>query len=404
MVLLNQWKIGRSIFIFTAIGSYLLILNLAYREIRRGYSPARYFLVANLLLILGAVLFAIPRISGNVQNPITQYGVQLGVILEVSLFSIGLADRINVARKALAAERLQKAELERTQEAERKNIIAEKNKELEQKVTERTQEVVAQKEKIELINKNMTASIRYAERIQKALIGSSSGLQSLLPDSFILFQPKDIVSGDFYWFAEVAGKKVVIAADCTGHGVPGAFMTMMGNAFLNDIIGENHITDPSKILHELDKRVQSALQTHGTDHQRKDGMDMTVLVVDEIAKKICFAGAKNPLCYVKDGQIERVKGSSFPIGHNLPDQQKVFQQHEFELRSGEVYYLFSDGYQDQFGGSENRKYMTKRFRTFLQSISPLPMEEQREQLDQEFNTWKQTYPQTDDVLVIGLRM
>lgn len=400
----NQWKIGRSLFIFTAIGSYLLILGLAYREIRRGYSPATYFLAANLLLILGALVFAIPRISGNVQNPITQYGVQFGVILEVSLFSIGLADRINVARRALASEKLEKAELERKQEAERKQIIEDKNRELEQKVVERTKEVVAQKEEIELKNKNITASIRYAQRIQKALIGDTNDLQSLFQDSFILFEPKDIVSGDFYWFASVGNKKVIIAADCTGHGVPGAFMTMMGNAFLNDIISENQLTAPSKILEELDKRVQFALQTQGADNQRQDGMDMAVLVIDNDAQKVTFAGAKNPLCYLKNGEIQRVKGSKYPIGHFKQGEEKHFEQHEFELRAGDAFYLFSDGFQDQFGGNEGRKYMTKRFRTLLQSISHLPMQEQKEALHQEFNTWKHNTPQTDDVLVIGLRL
>ncbi|MGB0525403.1 MAG: 7TM diverse intracellular signaling domain-containing protein [Flammeovirgaceae bacterium] len=404
VMLVNQWKLGRSIFIFTAIGSYLLILQLAYKEIKRGYTPARYFLAANLLLILGALIFAIPRISGNVQNPITQYGVQFGVILEVSLFSIGLADRINVARKALATEKLKKAELERKQELERKLLIEEKNKELEQKVIERTQEVVRQKEEIELKNQNITASIRYAERIQKALIGESDGLQEILPDSFILFIPKDIVSGDFYWFASIDEKKVIIAADCTGHGVPGAFMTMMGNAFLNDIISENHLTEPKLILEELDKRVQFALSHQNTENKRKDGMDMAILVVDEDAKSVKFAGAKNPVCHLKNGEIERIKGSKYPIGSYKSERTKVFEQKEFELRSGDAYYIFSDGFQDQFGGAEGRKYMTKRFRNLLQSIGHLPMKEQKELLYQEFNTWKQNGSQTDDVLVIGFRL
>ncbi len=330
----RQWMLGRSIFIFAAIFSYLFILFVTYKEIRRGYSPAKYFMLANILLIIGAVLFAMPRIFGNVQNPLTQYGVQLGVLLEVALFSVGLADRINVARRDLAEQTLANERLQLEKEREKQKIIEEKAAELEQKVIERTREVVEKKDEIEKQNKHITDSIRYAERIQNALLGSEEYIMDHFSDGFIFFKPKDIVSGDFYWFGRAGDKKVLIAADCTGHGVPGAFMTMMGNSFLNDIVSEDGVYEPSQILLMLDRKIKESLQGSGGNIQ--DGMDMGILTVDEDNQKILYSGAKNPLCRVRNGEIERIKGSIFAVGGSDFGREKEYKQYEFPIVEGDI--------------------------------------------------------------------
>ncbi|MFT5619106.1 MAG: serine phosphatase RsbU (regulator of sigma subunit), partial [Arenicella sp.] len=398
---IRQWMIGRTVFIFTAIFSYLFILFVAYKEIRRGYSPAKYFMLANVLLIIGAVLFAMPRIFGNVQNPLTQYGVQLGVLLEVALFSVGLADRINVARRELAEQTLANERLQLEKEREKQKIIEEKAAELEQKVIERTKEVVEQKDEIEKKNKHITDSIRYAERIQNALLGSEEYIMEHFSDGFIFFKPKDIVSGDFYWFGKAQGKKVLIAADCTGHGVPGAFMTMMGNSFLNDIVSEDGVYEPSQILLMLDRKIKESLQ--GSRNKVQDGMDMSILTVDEESQKILYSGAKNPLCRVRDGEIERIKGSIFAVGGSDYGREKKYEQYEFPIVEGDIYYLFSDGYQDQFGKT-GTKFMSKKFRHFLLEISDMKFSEQKETLSQTLDNWMGDAKQTDDILVIGVKV
>ncbi|MEM6298556.1 MAG: SpoIIE family protein phosphatase [Bacteroidota bacterium] len=248
-------------------------------------------------------------------------------------------------------------------------------------------------------------------------------------DAFIYFAPRDIVSGDFYWFAEVKShkemmlkpnpdgeedyriapsKRIIVAADCTGHGVPGAFMTVMGNDFLDEIVNAQSITRPDRILERLDKRIKERLHgvrgTHGSGSVR-DGMDMSILVVDEKRKQIQFAGAKNPLCRVRDGKMEVIKGSPYPLG-SLPfkNRPKIFQMHTLDMKKGDIFYLYSDGFQDQFGGKKNRKYLSKRFRQFLYENSSLPMKVQKAALIHELKEWQGDRQQTDDILVVGVKV
>ncbi len=267
-------------------------------------------------------------------------------------------------------------------------------------------------EVIERKNANITDSLRYAQRIQKAILGNEEEILCNFKEGFIFFQPKDIVSGDFFWFSQVyfnaeqkSSRRILIAADCTGHGVPGAFMTVMGNALLDEIVNEKCITDPHLILAELDKKVVATLQKQ--NFSQNDGMDMVILAIeekDDNTKFVHWAGAKNPLYYIKNQQINEIKGDKFPIGGNTLKHTKVFQTHTLALNEGDIFYLFSDGFQDQFGGKDNKKYMVKRFRQFLFGISSLPLSEQRERLAQEFADWKGRREQTDDVLVMGVRV
>lgn len=258
----------------------------------------------------------------------------------------------------------------------------------------------------------ITSSITYARRIQNAFLGQAKSITQNFQDAFILFEPKDIVSGDFYWYEEIEDPffsdnicpKLIIAADCTGHGVPGAFMTALGNAFLEEIVVARKIYNPGKILQELDQKILQAFAGKSTNKRIDDGMDMGIILLDETNNKLYFAGAKNPLWYVRNQQLNELKPSKFPIGSYQYTAEKKFHTHIMNIKKGDALYLFSDGFQDQFGGKHNRKYLKKKFRQFLLSISYLPMEQQQEKLRKEFLTWKGEKDQTDDVLIIGIKV
>ncbi|NJL11934.1 MAG: SpoIIE family protein phosphatase [Microscillaceae bacterium] len=274
---------------------------------------------------------------------------------------------------------------------------------LEQKVEERTAEVVKAKEIIERKNQDITSSINYAKRIQEAMMPPLERIQYFLPESFILFRPRDIVSGDFYWFTERDGKILISAIDCTGHGVPGAFMSMVGDAHLNQIVNVDGITNPDVILTKLHQRVRQSLKQAET--QNRDGMDMALCAIDPYRKLLEFAGAKNSMIYIQDHQAFQIKGDRHPIGGEQKEAQRVFQKQILPLDRPTTVYMFSDGYPDQFGGSEDRKFMVKRLRDLLLEIHQKPFSEQHDILAQTFEEWKGAHKkQTDDMIVVGFRV
>ncbi len=264
-------------------------------------------------------------------------------------------------------------------------------------------ELELQKGIIEARNKSITDSIRYASRIQSAVLGDSAAVEGHFAESFVFFKPREIVSGDFYWFSQVAdGGKLLVVADCTGHGVPGAFMTVLGHTYLTDIVLGMDIVQPGEILLALDQKIVSTLRKDNTgENAVNDGMDIAIALFQN--GQVHFAGAKNPLYYVRSGKIYEIKGSRFPIGSSQFKEKKRYPTHILDCQHGDVFYLFTDGFHDQFGGENNTKYMSKRFREFLLSISELPMSEQKVRLSQEFEAWKGSRNQTDDVLVAGVR-
>lgn len=283
-------------------------------------------------------------------------------------------------------------------------------------IEEQRDEIEAQAIHLKEVNNNLehayqhiSSSINYATRIQAAILGQKRRIISKFVDAFILFLPKDRVSGDFYWFYEFPatdavheGKSIVVCADCTGHGVPGAMMTVIGNTLLNEIVKVNGYTDPDKILHELDIKIQHTLNQEA-DSMQQDGMDITLLCIDKKKKQASFAGAKNPLLLIRNGKMERIKGSRSSIGGNFASFEKSFDAITIELKDNDRIYLYSDGYQDQFGGENNSKFLSKRFREFIHEISILPMQTQEEKLAMTFNEWRGEGEQTDDVLVMGMR-
>jgi len=280
--------------------------------------------------------------------------------------------------------------------------------ELEQKVKDRTAEVVRQKEEIEVKNKHITDSIRYAKRIQNAILPPDPYVKQLLPNSFILYKPKDIVSGDFYWMTKKNNVTIYAAVDCTGHGVPGAFMSIVGNNQLNYAVDVKKAREAGSILDYLNEGVIETLREKGHENLSvsgvKDGMDLALCIIDHKNMKLQFAGANNPLCLVRDGEIIQIKGDRMAIGGNFADDLPKFKNHEIDLQKGDVLYTFSDGYPDQFGGDDGRKFMLKKFRELLLEIHKNPIEEQEEILNEKLEAWRGKEEQVDDILVIGVKI
>jgi serine phosphatase RsbU (regulator of sigma subunit)/HAMP domain-containing protein len=286
--------------------------------------------------------------------------------------------------------------------------LAERERILEQKVNERTEEVVRQKEEVERqsrkvveLYKNVTDSIRYAKRLQESILPPETRIKELLPESFVFYRPKDIVSGDFYWFDKVGGKVVFAAVDCTGHGVPGAFMSLVGHNGLNHAVRENHIVKPSEVLQDLNRRAFEALHKD-RDQFVRDGMDMALCTLDPVTLELEYAGANCPLYLVREGEVVQYTPDKMPIG-GFELQGRSFTDHRIQLRRGDVVYIFSDGYADQFGGPKGKKFLYRRFRELLVEIHGLPMDRQKAMLFEALNRWKGAHEQVDDILVIGMR-
>ncbi len=280
--------------------------------------------------------------------------------------------------------------------------LQEYNEQLEDKVRERTTEVVEQKEIIEEKNRDITASINYAKRIQDAILPDINTIKKYHPDLFVFFRPRDIVSGDFYWYRRLGKKSVLAAVDCTGHGVPGAFMSMIGNDCLHNIVEIEEITDPNRILDELHVHINRILQQ---SHSRvKDGMDMALCVIDDEKKTVEFSGAKNPLVYIQNGEMNYIRGDKMPIGGRDIDYMGKYTKHTIEITSPATFYIFSDGYQDQFGAGERKKFMIKNLRNKFFEIHQKPFDEQKQLLQQTLDNWRGEECQVDDILVIGFRI
>jgi serine phosphatase RsbU (regulator of sigma subunit) len=274
---------------------------------------------------------------------------------------------------------------------------------LEQKVLERTQKIEEQKKEIEVLLKHTTDSIIYAKRIQEAILPTKSYIERVLPNSFVLYRPKDIVSGDFYWVHEDKEIVTFAAMDCTGHGVPGAFMTIIGHNGLNKAVQTTDELNPANILNSLNDELSSTFSRHG-DSEIKDGMDAAMCSVDLKKKSLQFAGAFNPLYLLRDGEILITKGDKFPVGEFIGDEKQKFNNHSIDLKSGDSIYIFSDGYADQFGGPKGKKFMYKNFRNLLMEIQNLDMEAQRKRLNNEIELWMGDLEQVDDIVVIGLKI
>jgi serine phosphatase RsbU (regulator of sigma subunit) len=273
-------------------------------------------------------------------------------------------------------------------------VLKEKEQALEQ--------IEKQKHELELRDKNLTDSLIYAQRIQEALLPSEMFFRKHFSDSFIFFRPKDIVSGDFYWIDEKGGKVFVVAADCTGHGVPGALMSMVGLEIIEKAILEDNIEKPSAILSVMNRALEKTFSREknlGTII--RDGMDIGLCVVDRKKRKLEYSGAFFPLYLIRDNTLTELKGDKIIIGMN-PERME-YTSHELDLLDNDILYIFSDGYADQFGGTENKKFMYRRFRYLLTRIHSFPVNDQKSILDENIKTWMAGNQQIDDMMVIGFK-
>ena len=273
---------------------------------------------------------------------------------------------------------------------------------LEVKVEERTREVVMQKEIIEESNKHITDSIKYAKRIQEAFLPTEENVSTLLKNAFVLYKPKDIVSGDFYWIEEKNDKILFAVVDCTGHGVPGAFMSIIGFNGLNQIVNEYNYTKPSEILTQLNKNISNTLRQKVEDSKIRDGMDVAICSLDLKTKKLEYAGAFSPLFIIRNGEVLKIKGDKQPIGNFVGVEEYEFTNHEIQLQANDKLYIFSDGFVDQFGGAGGKKLKYNAFRNLLTENHQKPMPEQKIAINAFFETWRAGYEQIDDVCMIGL--
>jgi serine phosphatase RsbU (regulator of sigma subunit) len=329
--------------------------------------------------------------------------------LEATLFKA--LQEIEVLKQGLEAKsKLEQALIEKTkaqEEAlfnliEKEKLILRQNEMLETQVKERTLEIHEQKELIEAKNLEILDSIRYAKRLQEAILPPSQMLHDLFPENFILYYPKDIVAGDFYWFGTAQGKHIVVAADCTGHGVSGALMSMLGMSLLNQIVTVDHLSDPALILDRLHRDVVIALNQD--ENESREGMDIIVCAFDVSLRSMNFAGANRPLWIVRNNELISYPTDKMPVGGLQIENRPLFTKQHLELISGDKMYLFTDGYGDQFGGEKGKKFMTKKMKELLTETSSLSAEKQSLLIAEAFHRWKGDLEQVDDVLVIGLQV
>jgi serine phosphatase RsbU (regulator of sigma subunit) len=260
----------------------------------------------------------------------------------------------------------------------------------------------SQKSELEYASRRIIDSLNYAQRIQDALLPSETYLKKYFRESFILYKPKDIVSGDFYWIGEKNDTRFIVAADCTGHGVPGALISMIGHDLLEKIIITENTLNPGKILDRMDEALgETFSREKNTGTIIRDGMDIGICSIDLKKKKISFAGAFFPLFLIRENRLIEIKGDRFTLG--ITPEGASFRNNEIDLFEGDMLYLFSDGYVDQFGGEEDKKFMYRRFRYLLMNIHSFPLADQKAILDDNMKTWKGNNPQVDDILIIGFR-
>ncbi len=321
------------------------------------------------------------------------------------LFSDAVSEQyVEDCIKAGADDYIQKSSLVRLP-ASIKNVFsrAEAKKEKEQIETLHEELKVAYSE-IEENNKSMMDSINYAKLIQEAMLPEKAVLTNYFPNSLIIYRPKDIVSGDFYWFVERDNKLLIAVADCTGHGVPGSLMSMIGYSMLNEIVNVKNILKPSDILARLNVGIRRTLKQDKIGNQRLDGMDIALCSIDRRAKTIEFAGANRHLIFFRDKSLEMVKGDKFGIGGLHNESTIHFKNNFLSYDDGDVLYMCTDGYADQFGGTKGKRMMTRNMIKILEKSLSFGVNDQEQLLNHWLDKWQGNYEQTDDILLIGIQL
>ncbi len=377
---------------FSCLLNVLLVTVVTLLVMKKNPYTARLFLISFILLLVGVSLYVLRNAGVLPICAITKYGVKIGFGFQILLLSFAVSERF-------------------------RNIMLTHQEKLEKMVRERTNKILKQAEEIELQRdhvtrqrdqiagqkKEITDSIHYAEKIQSALLPAKNEVEKIFDKHFILYKPKDIVSGDFYFIRQIGAYKVVIAADCTGHGVPGAFMSMLGITFLNEILCSKNISRPHIVLQTLKEYIIRALHQSDKSADIKDGINMSICVVHTAKRILYFSGAVNGLYRFTNNKLEEYKGIKMPIGYSYMDDLK-FKTTTIPYDQNDMIYLFSDGYIDQFGGPTTKKFGTKAFKNLLYSVNEQILAKQKQILSQSFDDWKNNHEQLDDVLIIGIRL
>lgn len=379
-------------------GSVIRIVSDRTDEIRAELVRMLVFIII-FSVVLVLIVFLIYRKTKVITNPIKK------LVDHVNRISSGnLSERADVSGSieiVTLSRRFNKmiAELE------------ELYRDLEQKVKDRTAEVVAQKEELEAQRdlladqqKHIMDSIHYSKRLQNAILPTQDFVKELFPESFVFYLPKDIISGDFYWFHHHGNKRYFSAIDCTGHGVPGALVSMVGQNWLNYAVKDLQLERPSDILDALNDGVMSTFKERDDESSVKDGMDIALCCIDYDNMTLEFAGAYNPVLIISNGEVNQIKGDKFPIGAFFKGIRGRFANHTVPVQKGDMVYVFSDGYADQFGGPNNFKFLTKRFRELLLEIHPDPLNVQYDKLYSTLKDWVGDLEQLDDITVIGIKI
>lgn len=434
-------KIANAIGVATA---FLVMLAGLYAWYK-GEWAARFFLVGSAFFWSGMGIFIL-RASGIIpDNYLTAHAMNLGLICQLLIFSVAIGDKYRLVRKAQSE--LQQGMIELQQEVAE---LQEKRTELQQKLTERqrkavyqpqekneaileqaealqvahqqvqevnaepllqNEEIAAQRDmldrmqvQLEQKNKGITTSLNYASRIQEAVLPALSQIRQSFPDSFLLYSPRDIVSGDFYWHHENEHRTLLVAIDCTGHGVPGAFMSLLSDGFLKQIVLSEGIDAPDQILNRLNQLLRQVLRNQG--QEVRDSMDLSVCTWSKRERILYYAGAKNALLHVEGGTLKRIKADNMSIGM-APDDY-CYKLHRIPVYAPTAFYMHTDGFPDQFGGPQNEKFKSQNLHELLWGIHNKPMQQQGQTLEEVLKWWMQgstsPYAQTDDILVIGFRV
>ncbi len=325
----------------------------------------------------------------------------IGLIIIIAVSGILSYIKLRLSNLEKAKKELEEEVYKRTEEIRNQNEELETQKE---EIASQRDHAEEQRDKIEAQKEEIQSSIRYAHRIQSAALPPQNQLKSILKDYFILNKPRDIVSGDFYWVAQNNANIFFSVGDCTGHGVPGSFMSMLGLSALNDIVKSLETCKASAVLNFLRMRIRESLHQGGeSETVANDGMDISLCIYDTQSRKLQFAAAHNPLYIIRNNELQVIPGDKMEIGSYLLEKSE-FTNNEFQCETGDQLYLFSDGFPDQFGGPAGKKYKYLKFREFLLSIHSEPMLQQKHLLDVEIETWKGFYPQVDDIMVMGVRI
>lgn len=487
---------------FISLFTIIIVIFLGILIIKKSPKIAIIFLMSFSMLVFGSIILSTNVVTGWFDFPIRDYSLKIGFVLQLIILSTAVIYKVRLSQDKLydasllslkklnefkekANKELEEKVKKRTQELthinermvdandqllivnkhleqqkeelaaqrdeiEEKNTklskayneIETKNNELEQQKEEintyndkieiqkdllQKKQLILQdafkkleikKDQLQKRNRDITDSINYAQRIQHSIMPGDDLIKKLIPNSFILFKPKDVLSGDFYWVDQYPPKSylelvqtdkpeytIIAAIDCTGHGVPGALLSIVGYNLINHIINELHIIKPGDILYEMNKSILKLLKRYQQADNIQDGMDMSIITIENATKQIQFAGAKNPLYYFTNNEFIEIKGSRYSIGgKDVESFEKIYETHQIIAQKGDCFYLFSDGFADQFGGKRNKKFKQHRFKKALQETYKSPMNEQADFLEKTLHAWMGNTEQVDDILVIGIRI